>query len=278
MKIGFFITARLKSTRLKQKILLNLNGKSILERIIERCKALPGLDGVVLCTSTNPEDSILYDYAQNHKIKYFAGSEEDVLNRLQSAALYYGFDAFLSITADNPLFSIYISQIILNFYKQKKLDFIFSKGLPIGCCPALVTTQSLQIVNFIKKDNDTEIWGPFVNHSDIFNIGEIIVTNSPFKEEKRLTCDYPQDYLLLSKIYKYFPNDYLPDIHEILEIMKQNPAFWEINSMHQQRYLSDEEVKRINLIFNNKKNDALEYATLIGKNLKSGYYKFEVEI
>jgi len=42
MKIGFFITARLKSSRLKNKILLDLNGKTVLDRIIERCKVVSG--------------------------------------------------------------------------------------------------------------------------------------------------------------------------------------------------------------------------------------------
>ena len=38
MKIGFLITARLKSTRLKLKILKQLNGYSVIERIIQRAK------------------------------------------------------------------------------------------------------------------------------------------------------------------------------------------------------------------------------------------------
>ncbi len=98
MKIGFFITARLKSSRLKHKILLDLNGKSVLDRVIERCKATPGIDGVVLCTSTNPQDSILYQSALKNEIQFYPGSEDDVLNRLLSAAEYYHYDAFISIT------------------------------------------------------------------------------------------------------------------------------------------------------------------------------------
>ena len=79
MKIGFFITARLKSTRLKRKILLDLNGKSVLDRVIERAKQVKGIDGVVLCTSINPQDSELYKNALSNQIEFFAGSEDDVL-------------------------------------------------------------------------------------------------------------------------------------------------------------------------------------------------------
>ena len=96
MKIGFFITARLKSTRLKHKILLDLNGQPIIQRIIERCKATKDIEGIVLCTSINPEDSILYEYALKNNIEFYPGAEEDVLYRLLNAAEHFGYDAFLT--------------------------------------------------------------------------------------------------------------------------------------------------------------------------------------
>ena len=75
MKIGFFITARLKSERLKLKILLDLNGKTVLDRVIERCKSTPGIDDVILCTSRNSQDSLLYDYALKHNIEFDSKTE-----------------------------------------------------------------------------------------------------------------------------------------------------------------------------------------------------------
>ena len=204
MKMGFFITARLKSTRLKQKILLPLNGKPIIDRVIERAKSVRGIDGVILCTSINPQDSLLYDFALKNGIQFYAGSEDDVLKRLLDAAHYYNYDAFVSITADNPLFSIYTAELISNWYNTESFDFIFSRGLPIGCNPYLIDRQALDIAIFMKNETDTEIWGPFVYQPEFFKIGELIVTNSPFKEEKRLTCDYSEDYKLLQSIYNMF--------------------------------------------------------------------------
>ena len=51
MKIGFLITARLKSSRLKFKILKHLNGISVIERIIQRAKEVKECKDIVLCTS-----------------------------------------------------------------------------------------------------------------------------------------------------------------------------------------------------------------------------------
>jgi len=260
MKIGFFITARLKSSRLKQKILLDLNGKSILQRVIDRCLATEGIDDVVLCTSTNPQDSILYDYALNNRIKFWAGDEVDVLKRLLNASEYYGFDAFLNITADNPLFSITISNFLVSMHKKSKFDFIFTKGLPIGCYPYFLRTDALKVVCFMKKQADTEIWGPFVNRSDFFNIGELIVKNSIFKEEKRLTCDYPEDYEFLKTLYKSFDSEYIIRLTEIFNILTEKPEIWKINENRIQRSVSKERISDINKQFDSYKKSGLAYA------------------
>ena len=267
MKIGFFITARLKSTRLKRKILLDLNGKSVIDRVIERAKNINNIDGVVLCTSTNAQDSILYKNALSNQIEFYAGSEDDVLKRLLDAAKYFEYDAFVSITADNPLFSMQTSQLLVDLYKKNNFDFIFTKGLPMGCATNLIDVKSLEVVTFIKKEADTEIWGPFVNRSDFFNICELVVSNSPFKEEKRITCDYPEDYNLFKKIYSHFDSNYIPDIKETLQVLTDNPKYWKTNEMHVQTMLSSDKINKINNQFDSMKNEAIKFAESINKKL-----------
>ncbi|MBI9033198.1 MAG: NTP transferase domain-containing protein [Bacteroidales bacterium] len=270
MKIGFFITARLKSSRLKHKLLLDLNGKPLIQRVIERCINTAGIDGVVLCTSTNPQDSILYDFAVMNGIQFFPGSEDDVLERLYSAASYYGYDAFLSITADNPLFSIYTSQLLVDWYKQEQFDFMFMKGLPIGASTYMLTTKALKIARSMKEQTDTEVWGPFVNRDDFFNIAELIVSNSPFAEEKRLTCDFPEDYSLIQKIYKNYPTNYIPVLHSYIELLKENPEYWDINRMHKQTIISQESLKQIKADFDIRIEVGRELAKKMEYVLKPG--------
>lgn len=278
MKIGFYITVRMKSSRLKRKVLLNLNGKPIIQRIIDRCLATKGIDDVVLCTSTNPQDSIFYDYAMNNRIKFWAGNEVDVLKRLLGASEYYGFDAFLNITADNPLFSITISDLLVDMYKKNKFDFIFTKGLPIGCYPYFLSTDALKVVCFMKKQTDTEIWGPFVNRSDFFNIGELIVKNSPFKEDKRLTCDYPEDYELLKKLYSSFDSEYVIRLTEIFDVLTEKPEIWKINENCTQRGVSKERFTEINKQFDSQKKSGLAYAKKNLIRLIPNRTKIEFEI
>lgn len=221
MKLGYFITARLKSSRLKRKILLPLNGNTVLDHVINRCKETDAMDDVVLCTSTNPQDAELFDYALKHQIKFYAGSEDDVLKRLLDAAKYYGFDAFVSITADNPLHSIHISNQIVEWIKKEDIDFVFTTGLPIGLTPYYINTKALEIAVAMKEQADTEIWGPFVNRPDFFKIGYLHIETDLFSEDVRLTCDYVEDYNVITEIYNKFPKNHNPSIFEVSKLIKE---------------------------------------------------------
>jgi len=267
MKIGFFITARLKSSRLKQKILLDLNGKSVIDRVIERVKKVKGIDGVVLCTSNNPQDSVLYDNALSNQIQFFAGSEEDVLKRLLDAAEFYGYDAFVSITADNPLFSIHTSTLLVDMYKKNGYDFINTKGLPIGCGTYLLDVKALKVVNYMKEQSNTEIWGPFINRPDFFNVADLVVVNSPFDEKLRITLDYPEDYSFIRSIYKEFNPKSVPNIQDVFQTFSDRPELLNINDKHIQIMPEDIELINIKNYFNSKKNSAIEYANSINKKL-----------
>lgn len=252
MKIGFFITIRLKSTRLRKKVILPLHNKKVVDLVIERAKKVTGIDGVVMCTSVNKQDSELYEYALKHNIQFYPGSEDDVLRRLYNAAEYYGYDALVSITADNPLFSIYISELFINKYKQHSFDYIYSSGLPIGISPYFISKKALRVINFIKPINDTEIWGSFLNQPNFFKVCEIKY-NSPFNEKVRITLDYKEDYDLLKKIYEKFSISETPTTSQVFKIILQNPNFLKINNKKTQIKLSKKRQAEIdNLIVLNK--------------------------
>lgn len=278
MKIGYLITARLKSTRLKQKILLDLNGKSVLDRVIERCKAVKGIDGVVLCTSTNPQDAILYENALNNRIQFYAGSEDDVLERLLAAAKYYGYDGFLSITADNPLHSIYIAQLIVDFYKKGQHDFIFTSGLPSGIAPYFLNTKALDVACHVKSNSNTEIWGPFVNRPDFFKIGNLKITNSPYNENYRLTCDYPEDYSLFLKIYYQFSPSRMPTLFEVFNVLNEQPEIWNLNKNIKQIAVEESVMEKIEAQFNNMRGKGIKYAKSIQKILRPSEESYNIEI
>jgi spore coat polysaccharide biosynthesis protein SpsF len=278
MRIGFLITARLKSTRLKQKILLDLNGKLVLDRVIDRCKATKGVDGVVLCTSTNPQDSALYQHALKHGIEFYIGSEDDVLVRIRDAAEYYGYDAFASITADNPLFCIRAIEQVIEQYKIAPFDFGFLKSLPVGCMPYFLRTAALKVACRMKSESDTEIWGPFVRRPDFFHVADFPVENAPFDESRRLTCDYPEDLDLLRTIYAHFPTNSIPSTAQAFALLQENPQWWKITETLRQRWPDSSELDRIAKEFDSARELGRDFADQNNIEITSGHTVSSIQL
>jgi len=252
MKVGVLITARLKSSRLPLKLLLDLKGRTLLERVIDRCKIISGVDEVVLCTSVNQQDRSLVDVAVSNDIYYYLGSEEDVLQRLQDASRFFGLDYIISITGENPLFSIYHANQVVNSIMTDKPDFVMLKGLPIGCAVYGLRTKALEVVCEIKKEIDTEIWGPLINRPEIFNVREIEVSKPYYWPELRLTSDYEEDYMLLHRVFSDFIADDVPNLLEVLDYLRINPEVVDINRMREQAGLSKEVLERIDNFYSEK--------------------------
>lgn len=97
------IQARMRSSRLPGKVLRRLNGKPVLDWVIDRAALARRLDRIVLATSDDPADDILAAHARARGIAVERGSERDVLDRFAKAAAAQKADVVVRITADCPL-------------------------------------------------------------------------------------------------------------------------------------------------------------------------------
>lgn len=102
MRIIAIIQCRLSSSRLPAKAALDLHGKPLLARVIERVRMARALDGVVVATSDRHEDDIVEAIARNEGTGVYRGSLSDARDRLLNCALEARADVFLRVTADNP--------------------------------------------------------------------------------------------------------------------------------------------------------------------------------
>ena len=261
MKTGYLITARLKSQRLKRKILLDIDGDTVLDKVIKRCLAVGNVDEVVLCTSTNEQDAELEQVAEKHKIKFFKGDEDDVLKRLLDAARKENIDRFLSITADNPFHSILMGRKILDFDNRNNFDFIFTQNLPAGIAPYFIRTDALDVAVFMKRNSDTEIWGPFVKQPSFFKLGYLNVTNNSLPSDLRITCDYEADYQFIKSLYGNILSS-RPDINDIIALFNTNPDIFDINKGIPQRKLDKSIIEEINNNFKKNTQIGIDYLKL----------------
>lgn len=267
MKIGFLITARLKSSRLKFKLLKELNGATVIERVIERSKKVDNCDYIILCTSEKNQDLPLVQTALKNNIFYFNGDADDVLDRLLKAAELFGLDHIICMTADNPLFSIrYANQISDSLKTDPSIDFIYTSSLPVGLNPYAVSSKALKTICLIKEEIDTEIWGPLINRPEIFNVQELPVSEIDLINIERVTLDEQKDYEFLCEIFQNFPKDYLIQEQDLKKLLASNPELSKINSSVVQRTLDQKTLKRIDDFFKNNVDKILNIKNEVYKN------------
>ena len=260
MKIGFLITARLKSSRLKLKLLKPLHGRNAIERVIDRAKEVRECDDIILCTSNSNQDLPLVRTAIKNNIYYYNGSKNDVMQRLLEAAELFNLDYFIGITADNPLFSICHANLLSDMIRaDPKIDFAFTTGMPIGVNMYAVKTKALQTVCQFKEEADTEIWGYLINRPEIFNVVELAVDEKyTFESTERMTLDYMEDYLVFRHIFQSFEWGEVVDILDVYDLLKDNPEINKINAGINQLDLADTTKQRIEVFFEQNHTKILE--------------------
>lgn len=266
MKIGFVIPARLKSTRLKKKILLRLGSQTALEWTIDRAKSSYSIDEVVVATTSLSTDSEISKICVSKGIRYFQGDPDDVLLRLKDTAEYFDFDYIVNITPDNTLFSIYLIDILVSEIKENPaLDFIKFNNAILGTGVYALKLEALQTICDFKEIIDTEIWGPLF-HEDYFNIKELEVP-AFLDVDLRLTMDTPLDYVMLNKVYDglNIRSNEIVELKSVIDFLKEHPEIAEINSKVLQNSNSEIKIDSINRKFAENK----EYFYKI----RSKYYK-----
>lgn len=100
-RVVLIIQARMGSSRLPGKSMMDLAGAPLVARILERVKRCTKLDDIVLAIPDTEKDRVLMDLGESYGIKVFAGSENDLVERYYQAALWSKADIVGRLPADN---------------------------------------------------------------------------------------------------------------------------------------------------------------------------------
>lgn len=237
MKIGFLITARLKSTRLPKKLILKINGREVIRHMVDRIKLSSVLDNIIICTSNNLQDKPLIKIAKEEGIDYFCGDENDVILRLYNASKEFKLDYALNITADCPLISIEYIDKLVKKYRESNADLIRCLDLPHGFFLYGLKIDAMRKVCEIKKANDTEVWGRYFTDTGLFNVVDLDISKKYIRKDYRLTLDYPDDFEFFKKIFEHFgKNTHKTPILEIIKYLDRNPQVVGINKHCEEIY------------------------------------------
>src|SRR2546425_10357183 len=125
MKRVAIIQARMGSTRLPGKVLLDIGEQTMLARVVNRARRAKTVDTIVVATTTSERDDVIVEYARTLGVKTFRGDEDNVLSRYYLAARAYNASMVARITADCPLIDPeIIDKVVIAFLDAyPKADF-----------------------------------------------------------------------------------------------------------------------------------------------------------
>lgn len=241
MKIGAIIQARMGSTRLPEKVMKNIGGKTVLEHVIDRVKQSKLIDEIVIATTIIDRDDVIEVEALRCGVKVFRGSEEDVLSRYYYAANESNLDVVVRITSDCPLIDPNILDEIINHHLVNDYDIVSNAGAdslkrtyPRGLDTEIFSFEVLEKAFYNAKEKyQREHVTPYIyeTSSNVY-----YYKNDIDYSMYRWTLDTEEDFELISKIYKnlyHGKHDFYLD--DIVKLFEKEPKLYDINAHIQQK-------------------------------------------
>lgn len=241
-RIVAIIQARMGSTRLPGKVLKKIGNKTIIEIIIDRLKRSNLIDQIIVATSKNHLDDYLVKYLEKRGIKYYRGDEENVLNRYVEASQKLKADIIVRVTADNPLTSPNIMDILIKSHIRKKADYTFSSNISLGIGVEVINSKILEEINKIALDPESRehVTYYFKLYPKKFKINNVKLKDKI--DHLRLTVDTEADLNLMRKIYNEFGDFKNLSYIEVKDYLERNPELIKINE-HINQKIPGEDIK-----------------------------------
>lgn len=236
MSCVVFITVRSVSTRLPKKTLRKINGKPLIQNLVERLSKIHSVKEVIVCTTIEKSDNELVEFLQKIGVKTFRGSSMDILGRLHQAALKWKLQHFIVVEGDDLFCDSDLIEKTCKFLKKSNYEFIYWKNLPLGATPLGIKTKPLfQLIKKFSTKNVETGWGDFIIKSGVFKIGALKQKDCRLERpEIRLTIDYPEDLQLARKLIKNLPINF--SLLDIIKILDENNEWQKINEKVKQKY------------------------------------------
>lgn len=179
--------ARSGSTRLPGKVLKEINGKSLLQIHLDRLKKCKSVSEIIVATTINSKDQIIFEKAIEWGFSASKGSESDVLDRFYQAVKDKKADWIVRVTSDCPLIDPVLVDNVIDFVQANNKDYganILIENYPDG--------QDIEVFKFSALE---EAWKNAKLLSEREHVTPYIRNNSDVKEGNLFSAiNYPCDF------------------------------------------------------------------------------------
>jgi spore coat polysaccharide biosynthesis protein SpsF len=241
LRINAIVQARMGSTRLPGKVLMDLGGQSALGRVVRRLECAKFLDQIVVATSVASGDDAIAAECVRLQVPCFRGSEEDVLDRYYRAAQGWPSDAVVRITADCPLIDAEVVDQTIEVFLSSGADYSSNaqETYPLGISAEVFSVAALgRAWREARKEYEREHVTPFFyEHPELFRISSISAHGD--YSRYRLTLDTAEDLQLMRAVYANFDNQDTMTWQDVVGLLERRPELAGLNSHVVQKALHE---------------------------------------
>lgn len=241
--VGVVVQARLGSTRLPRKVLLDIHGAPMLTHVIARASAATLVDRVIVATTTNPQDDALASWVSDAGHVVFRGDEHDVLDRYFQAARHHQLDVVVRVTSDCPLLDPGLLDDVVRAVLTSKTDVEFAantleRSFPRGLDVEVVTMPALdRLWRTATEEHDRAHVFPYVyRHQDEFRVASVM--NATDRSWMRWTVDTTADLEFVRAVAEglgQMPTGWM----DVVALLERRPELLALNRHIEQKALTE---------------------------------------
>ena len=214
--------------------MMDLAGKPVLQRVIERVSRASGLDETIVVTTMSAKDLPIVAFCAERGVRVFCGSENDVLDRFYQAARLVEAENIVRITADCPVMDSSLLDAVIARHVASGADYTsntLSETYPDGEDVEVFTATALERAwKEATLLSEREHVTPYIrNHPELF-VQESL-TSPIDHSDQRWTLDTERDMDLLREIYRELgQHDEFFGMDEILNLLIRRKDITTLNA------------------------------------------------
>nr|VFJ67824.1 MAG: Spore coat polysaccharide biosynthesis protein SpsF, cytidylyltransferase family [Candidatus Kentron sp. DK] len=254
MKVVCIVGARLNSSRLPRKHLLDLAGRPLIEQLFLRLESIPEITGRVLATTADGYNQPLVEWARRSGRDVFAfhGDVNDLVGRVDAVVRRYRADMVVYCCGDSPLIEPdTVSRLIRALLEHPDAERAALKPLPNGKNHIhegfAVYSRALwdRIAAVSVAPHEREHVGSVLRDSNKIQTRTRHIPDPPIFSElnHRISVDTQADYRFMSEVYRRWyaanPPESIVSLAWAVKQMLEDTALTAINDHVRQKTIHD---------------------------------------
>lgn len=233
--VAAVIQARMGSSRLPEKVMLDIEGRPMLARVVDRVCRASMLDKVIVATTVDAEDDRVASFCEEQGWPCCRGPVHDVLARYHLAAEQFDARTIVRITADCPLMDPdVIDRTVSALLEQPGAVYASTRleryTFPIGLDVEVFTREGLEQA-FLEagKPYQREHVTPFF-YDEPGKFELVSVEADGEYGHMRWTVDTPEDLEFVRSVYRELGGKERFSWQDVLRVLEQEPELLELNA------------------------------------------------